>query len=78
MAKLVRKARRKKAGPIRKAYQKIEARVMAAVGRVAVKGSSRRAKEITRKAAKAAALAASLAAAKVVLDEIRKQRQRSA
>ncbi|HEY9383825.1 MAG TPA: hypothetical protein VIP80_09915 [Gemmatimonadales bacterium] len=76
MAKLTRKpAKRRNA--VSKAYAKLENKVMAAAGRRAVRSTARKAKAITRKAAKAALIAGSLAAAKVVLDEVREQRQRA-
>ncbi len=62
---------------IRKAYRKLENKVMAAAGRQAVKRAGRRAKAVGRKAAKAALVAGSLAAAKVVLDEVRERRART-
>lgn len=75
MAKFTKRAVRKKRGAVRRTYDKAEAKLMAAVGRRAVRIGRTTAKEITRKALKAAALAASLAAAKVVLDEIRSRRR---
>ncbi|HEV8598741.1 MAG TPA: hypothetical protein VGQ69_05240 [Gemmatimonadales bacterium] len=78
MAKLTKKAVRKKRGRVRQTYDKLETKLMASVGRRAVRIGRTTAKEITRKALKAAALAASLAAAKVVLDEIRARRKRTA
>ena len=74
MPRMLKKAVRKK-GAVRKAYDKLETKLMAAVGRKAVRGAGRTAKAITRKAAKAAAIAGSLAAAKVVLDEVRARRK---
>jgi len=75
MAKLTKKTVRKRRGAVRRAYAKLETKVMAAVGRRAVRGSKRTAKTITRKAAKAALVAGSLAAAKVVFDEVRARRK---
>lgn len=76
MAKLRKKAVRKK-GAVRRAYDRLETKVMASVGRRAVRGGKQTAKAITRKAAKAALIAGSLAAAKVVLDEVRARRKPS-
>lgn len=64
-------------GKLRKAYDKLETKVMAVAGRRAVRGAARKAKAVTRKAAKAAVIAGSLAAAKVVLDEVRAARRRA-
>jgi hypothetical protein len=75
MAKVTKRATRKK-GAVRRAYKKLETKLMAAVGRRTVRGGKQTAKTITRKAAKAAVLAGSLAAAKVVLDEVRERRKR--
>lgn len=69
------KSRVGKKRAIRRAYDKAETKVMAAVGRRALRVGKRRAKEVARKAAKAALIAGSLAAAKVVLDEVRQQRK---
>lgn len=75
MARLTKKAVGKK-GAVRKAYNKLETKLMAAVGRRTVRSGSKTAKTITRKAAKAAMIAGSLAAAKVVFDEVRERRRR--
>ena len=75
MARLTKKAVGKK-GAVRRAYDKVETKLMAAVGRRTVRGGKKAAKTITRKAAKAALIAGSLAAAKVVLDEVRERRNR--
>ena len=73
MKKLASKAPKRK-GVVRKTFQKIETNLMAAVGRQEVRRRTRRAKAITRKAAKAALAAGALAAASVVLREVRKRR----
>jgi len=75
MAGLTRKPVRKQ-GAVRKAYAKLESKVMAAAGRRAVRGAARKVKGVARKAAKAALIAGSLAAAKVVLDEVRERRRK--
>jgi hypothetical protein len=74
MAKLIRKPAKKK-NVARRAYTKLENKVMAAVGRKAVRQGARTAKVISRKAAKAALIAGTIAAAKVVLDEVRARRK---
>jgi long-subunit acyl-CoA synthetase (AMP-forming) len=75
MARVTKRAIRKK-GAVRRVYDKLETKVMAAVGRRTVRSGSKTAKTITRKAAKAAVIAGSLAAAKVVFDEVRERRKR--
>jgi hypothetical protein len=60
---------------VRKAYGKIETKVMAAVGRKAVGVTLSRAKVVGRKAARAALTAGAMAAAGVVLREVRKPKQ---
>ncbi len=62
-------------GAVRNAYDKIETRVMAAVGRKAVRTKLSAAKTVGRKAAGAALTAGAMAAAGVVLREIRKPRK---
>jgi len=74
MARLTRKPAKRK-GVVRRAYAKVETKVMAVAGRRAVRGAARKAKAVAGKAAKAALIAGSLAAAKVVLDEVREQRR---
>jgi hypothetical protein len=74
MAKRIRKAPKKK-NLARRAYAKLENKVMAAVGRKAVRHGARTAKVISQKAAKAALVAGTIAAAKVLLDEVRARRR---
>jgi hypothetical protein len=62
-------------GRVRKAYDKVETRLMAAVGRKAVKGKLKAAKTVGRKAARAALTAGAMAAAGVVLREVRKRKR---
>jgi hypothetical protein len=76
MAGLTRKGRRKK-GVLRRTYEVAESKVMAAVGRRALRTGTSTVKKVTRRAVKAALLAGSLAAAKVVLDEVRERRRRA-
>jgi hypothetical protein len=66
------KAARK--GRVRKAYDKVETKLMAAVGRKAVQGKLKAAKKVGRKAAGAALTAGAMAAAGVVLREMRKRK----
>jgi hypothetical protein len=60
---------------IRKAYDKVETKVMAAVGRKAVQVKLSEAKVVGRKAARAALAAGAMAAASVVIKEIRKPKE---
>ena len=62
-------------GRVRKAYDKVESKLMAAVGRQAVKGKLKAAKAVGRKAGRAALTAGALAAAGVVLREMRKRKR---
>jgi hypothetical protein len=62
-------------GRVRKAYDKVETRLMAAVGRKAVKGKLKAVKTVGRKAARAALTAGAMAAAGVVLREVRKRKR---
>ena len=72
MTKASRKSSKARKGRVRKAYDKVESKLMAAVGRKAVKGKLKAAKTVGRKAARAALTAGAMAAAGVVLREIRK------
>ena len=67
------KAARK--GRVRKAYDKVETKLMAAVGRKAVKVKLKAAKKVGRRAAGAALTAGAMAAAGVVLREMRKRKR---
>jgi len=60
----------------RKAFEKLEAKVMAAVGRKAVKSRVRSVKAVAKKAAKRALIAGGVAAAGVVVKEIQSRRRR--
>ena len=62
-------------GRVRKAYDKVETKLMAAVGRKAVKGKLKAAKTVGGKAARAGLTAGAVAAAGVVLREIRKRKR---
>lgn len=74
MGKIKKLARRAKAAG-RKAYDKLETEVMAAVGRKAVKMKVGGAKAVAKRAAKKALVAGGLAAAGVVMSEIRRRRK---
>ncbi|HEY7682496.1 MAG TPA: hypothetical protein VH879_07610 [Gemmatimonadales bacterium] len=77
MGKLTRKLATKGADAIRKAYEKVETRVMAATGRKVVRGKVRTVANVSRKAAKAGLVAGAVSAAGVVVREIRKRRSPS-
>jgi hypothetical protein len=64
----------KRKSAMRRAYERAETNVMAAVGRRAVKSKVSTVKKVTRRAAKAGLVAGTLAAASVVLKEVRKRR----
>ena len=72
MKKVSKKAKKARKGAVRSAYDKIETKVMAAVGRKAVRTKLSAAKTVGRKAAGAALTAGAMAAAGVVLREIRR------
>jgi hypothetical protein len=59
----------------RKAYEKVETRVLVAEGRKAVKRKANTAARVSRKAAKTGAVVGALTAAGVVAHEIRKRRK---
>ena len=75
MKKGAKKVTRSGKGAVRKAYDKVETKVMAAVGRKAVTVKVSEAKVVGRKAARAALTAGAMAAAGVVLREMRKPRR---
>jgi hypothetical protein len=75
MKKASKKLTKSSKGRVRKAYDKVENKVMAAVGRKAVKMKLRSAKKVGRKAAGAALAAGAMAAAGVVLREMRKRKR---
>jgi len=64
----------KRKSAVRRAYERAETNVMAAVGRRAVRSKVSTVKKVTRRAAKAGLVAGTLAAASVVLKEVRKRR----
>jgi len=73
MARLTRKSRSGK-GAVRRAYENLETKVLAAAGRRAVRNKVSTVKKVSRRAAKAALTAGALAAASVVIREVRKRR----
>ncbi|HEV8150242.1 MAG TPA: hypothetical protein VGP61_08675 [Gemmatimonadales bacterium] len=73
MARFTEQAMKRKSA-VRRAYEKAETNVMAAVGRKAVKSKVNTVKKVTRRAAKAGLIAGTIAAASVVLKEVRKRR----
>jgi hypothetical protein len=75
MKKASKKLTKSSKGRVRKAYDKVETRLMAAVGRKAVKGKLKAAKTVGRKAARAALTAGAVAAAGVLLREVRKRKR---
>jgi hypothetical protein len=62
---------------VRKAYKKVETRVLVAQGRKAVRARFERVSSVSRKAAKAGLLAGAVAAAGVLVREVRKRAVRS-
>ena len=75
MGKLTKKLAKRGKAAARKAYDKLETEVMAAVGRKAVKMKVSGAKAVAKRAAKKALIAGGLAAAGVVASEIRRRRK---
>lgn len=74
MGKLTKKLARRGKAAARKAYDKLENKVMAAVGRKTVRTGVKRVKAVAKKAAKKALVAGGLAAAGVVAQELRRRR----
>jgi hypothetical protein len=75
MKKASKKSSKAGKGRVRKAYDKVETKVLAAVGRKAVKMKHKSAKKVGRKAAGAAVTAGAMAAAGVLLREMRKRKR---
>ncbi len=75
MSKMTRKLARRGKSAARKAYDKLESKVMAAVGRKAVRSKVKSVKAVATRAAKKALVAGGLAAAGVVASELRKRRK---
>lgn len=76
MAKLGKKPARRGKGAAKRALSKLEAKVMAAVGRRVVRSRTKRAVAIGKKAVKRGLIAGGLAAAGVVAREIRARKRR--
>lgn len=76
MGRLIKTLAGKGGNAARKAYQKVETRILVAEGKKAVRGKVRAVKKVTRKAVKTGLIAGALAAAGVVAREIRKRRKR--
>lgn len=72
MPKARKKVTKRGKSTVRKAYDKVETKLMAAVGRKAVRVTMKEAKVVGRKAARAALSAGAMAAAGVVVRELRK------
>lgn len=77
MGKRVKQLTKRGKSAARKAFEKLEAKVMAAVGRRAVKSKVRGVKAVAKKAAKRALIAGGVAAAGVVVKEIQSRRRRA-
>jgi len=75
MGKRVKQLTKRGKSAARKAFERLEAKVMAAVGRRAVKSKVRGVKAVAKKAAKRALIAGGVAAAGVVVKEIQSRRR---
>jgi hypothetical protein len=75
MGRLIKKLTKKGKGTARRAYEKAEKEVMAAVGRKTVRSKVKAAGALGKKAAKAALAAGAVAAASAVLSEVRKRKR---
>lgn len=71
MSKLTQKVAKQGRSAARKAYDKLETRILAAEGRRSIKAKTRKVTAVGKKAAKAALAAGALAVAGVVVREIR-------
>jgi hypothetical protein len=77
MGKRMKQRTKRAKSAARKVFDKLEAKVMAAVGRRAVKSKVRGVKAVAKKAAKRALIAGGVAAAGVVVKEIQSRRRRN-
>ena len=75
MTPLIKKLAKKGKEAARRAYDKAEAKTMAAVGRKAVKAKVHKAAAVGKKAATAGLVVGAVAAASVVLSETRKRKR---
>jgi hypothetical protein len=72
---LLGKLARKRKGVARKAYERLETRILVAQGRKAVRAKTERVAKVTRKAVKTGLITGGIAAAAVVVRAVRKQRR---
>lgn len=77
MGKLIDKVAARSGKAARKAYKKVETRIMVAEGKKAIRGKVRTAKKVTRKAIKTGLVAGAIVATAVVVREVRKRRKLS-
>lgn len=78
MPRLLRKIGTKGRKAARKAYEKVETRILVAEGRKAVREKAHTVGKVSRKAARTGLLVGAMAAAGVVLREIKKRRRERA
>lgn len=74
MMTLLGKLRRRK-GVVRKAYEKLETRILVAQGRKTVRAKADKVAKVTRKAVKTGLITGGIAAATVVVRAVRKRRE---
>ena len=77
MGKLLKKLSTGGKQAARKAYQKVETRILVAEGKKAVRGKVRTVKRVTRKAVRTGLITGAIAAASVVVREVRKRKKNS-
>jgi hypothetical protein len=75
MGKMTKRLARRGKNAARKAYDKLESKVMAALGRKAVRSKVKGVKAVAKRAAKKALIAGGLAAAGVVASELRRRKK---
>jgi len=75
MARLTKRVVAKGADAARKAYEKLETRLLVAEGRKAVRRKAQTTARVGKKAAKTGLIVGALAAAGMVLHEVRKRRK---
>jgi len=74
MGKLTRKLTKKGKAAVRKAFEKVETKVLVAEGRKSVRRKASTVTKVSKKAAKTGLIAGAIVAAGVVVREIRKRR----
>jgi hypothetical protein len=74
MTSILKKLARPRKGVARRAYEKLETRILVAQGRKVVRAKAAKVGKVTRKAVKTALITGGIAAAGVVVRAIRKQR----